>query len=97
MRKKGKSLDYLILEELKRKEGYVSGEELANKLKISRQALWKHIGKLVDKEYEIVAVPHLGYKLLSSPDKFQDCLILRLAHLTGSHLMSDPSRSFPMR
>ncbi len=70
MVKPEKNLDYLILEELKRKGDYASGEELAGKLAISRQALWKHIGKLTDKGYEIVATPHLGYKLISSPDKF---------------------------
>ncbi len=70
MVKPEKNLDYLILEELKRKENYTSGEELAGKLAISRQALWKHIGKLTDKGYEIIAVPHQGYKLSSCPDKF---------------------------
>ena len=70
MTKLGKDLDYIILEKLKDKDGYTSGEELASKLKISRHALWKHIGKLTDKGYEIVATPHLGYKLESCPDKF---------------------------
>lgn len=63
-------LDFIILRELKSNQGYTSGEELSGKLKISRQALWKHIGKLTDKGYEIVAAPHLGYKLISCPDKF---------------------------
>ncbi|NQT28031.1 MAG: biotin--[acetyl-CoA-carboxylase] ligase [Candidatus Omnitrophica bacterium] len=70
MTKPDKDLDYIILKKLKDDEGYTSGEELANKLKISRQALWKHINKLADKGYEIVATPHLGYKLMSCPDKF---------------------------
>ena len=70
MKKSGKDLDYIILRCLKDNDGYTSGEELASKLKISRQALWKHIGKLSDKGYEIVATPHLGYKLVFSPDKF---------------------------
>ena len=70
MKRQEKDLDYIILEQLKDNQGYTSGEELASKLKISRQALWKHIGKLTDKGYEIVAIPHLGYKLQSCPDKF---------------------------
>ena len=70
MKRSEKDLDYIILKKLKNDEGYTSGEELASKLKISRQALWKHIGKLTDKGYKIVATPHLGYKLISSPDKF---------------------------
>lgn len=60
---------YLILEELKRQTHYVSGEDLASKLNITRQALWKHITTLQQKGYQIVAVPHLGYKLISCPDK----------------------------
>ncbi|MFA4842404.1 MAG: biotin--[acetyl-CoA-carboxylase] ligase, partial [Candidatus Omnitrophota bacterium] len=31
--------------------------------------LWKHIQALKDMGYEIAAVPHLGYQLLSSPDR----------------------------
>lgn len=69
MLKRDKNLDYVILKELKLSKNYVSGEELASKLQISRQGLWKHMGNLISKGYEIVAVPHLGYKLISSPDK----------------------------
>ena len=58
-----------ILEFLKRKQEYVSGEDLSSHLKISRQALWKHIQALRDFGYEILAVPHLGYKLASLPDR----------------------------
>ena len=64
-----KDTDFEILKELKNTEGYVSGEDLASRFDISRQALWKHIGKLTDKGYQIIAVPHLGYKLESIPDK----------------------------
>lgn len=65
-----KDIDSLILEQLKKNAGYVSGEELAAKFDISRQALWKHIAKLGDKGYEIAATPHRGYKLVFVPDKF---------------------------
>ena len=58
-----------ILEFLKEKQSYVSGEELSNHLKISRQALWKHIQELREAGYEILAVPHLGYRLVSLPDR----------------------------
>ncbi len=59
-----------ILEILRRKHEYASGEEISESLKISRQALWKHIQELRDLRYDIVAVPHLGYQLVSSPDRF---------------------------
>ncbi len=58
-----------IIDFLKKKSGYVSGEDLSSHLKISRQALWKHIQNLRDLDYDIVAVPHLGYRLLALPDR----------------------------
>ncbi|MCK9572467.1 MAG: biotin--[acetyl-CoA-carboxylase] ligase [Candidatus Omnitrophica bacterium] len=58
-----------ILELLKGSQGYVSGDELSRQLGISRQGLWKHIQDLKDSGYDFVAVPHLGYHLLSCPDR----------------------------
>ncbi|MDD5730943.1 MAG: biotin--[acetyl-CoA-carboxylase] ligase [Candidatus Omnitrophica bacterium] len=58
-----------ILDFLKKKQDYVSGEEISRHLNVSRQALWKHIQELRDAGYDIVAVPHLGYRLVSAPDK----------------------------
>jgi BirA family biotin operon repressor/biotin-[acetyl-CoA-carboxylase] ligase len=58
-----------ILELLKKKEGYISGDLVSHRLGISRQALWKHIQELKELGYEIIAVPHLGYRLESLPDR----------------------------
>ena len=58
-----------ILALLKDKEGYISGEDLSSSLKISRQALWKHIQELKEEGYDIEAVPHLGYQLSGAPDR----------------------------
>lgn len=58
-----------ILNYLREKENYISGEELAHKLHLTRQAFWKHIQELRNLGYEIIAVPHLGYKLTKIPDK----------------------------
>jgi len=58
-----------ILDFLKKKNEYVSGEEISQHLGISRQALWKHIQDLRDTGYDIVAVPHLGYRLIMCPDR----------------------------
>ena len=52
-----------ILEHLRKSQSYISGEELSRKLKISRAAVWKNIHSLIDEGYEIIAVPHLGYRL----------------------------------
>ena len=64
-----KDLDYLILEALKKEKEHISGEKLAGRFKISRQALWKHIAKLNQKGYQVIAMPHLGYKLNGCPDR----------------------------
>jgi len=58
-----------ILDYLKKEHEYLSGDEIASRLGISRQGLWKHIQDLKDSGYDIVAVPHLGYRLESSPDR----------------------------
>ena len=56
-----------ILKFLREKE-YVSGEALAQKLGISRVAVWKQIQRLKDMGYEIIADQNLGYCLISRPD-----------------------------
>lgn len=58
-----------IIQFLRSAQGYISGEEISRQLKISRAAIWKHMQSLRDIGYEIEAVPHLGYRLASSPDK----------------------------
>jgi BirA family biotin operon repressor/biotin-[acetyl-CoA-carboxylase] ligase len=58
-----------ILSLLRNANNYVSGEEISKQLGISRSAIWKHIQELREAGYDIVAVPHLGYELVSSPDK----------------------------
>ncbi|MFH1889224.1 MAG: biotin--[acetyl-CoA-carboxylase] ligase [Candidatus Omnitrophota bacterium] len=62
-------MDEKIIELLKRKQDYISGDQISHRLGITRQALWKHIHALKDSGYDIVAVPHLGYKLISCPDR----------------------------
>ena len=58
-----------ILHFLKNTKGYLSGEEISRDLKISRAGIWKHMQELRKEGYDIVAVPHLGYHLISCPDK----------------------------
>ncbi|MBU4304235.1 MAG: biotin--[acetyl-CoA-carboxylase] ligase [Candidatus Omnitrophica bacterium] len=48
---------------------FVSGEEISHRLHVSRTAVWKHIQNLKENGYEILAQPHLGYRLLKSPDR----------------------------
>jgi BirA family biotin operon repressor/biotin-[acetyl-CoA-carboxylase] ligase len=56
-----------ILKILKAKAGIVSGQDLSDKLGISRVAIWKHIQKLQALGYNILATPK-GYRLDNSPD-----------------------------
>jgi biotin operon repressor BirA-like protein len=58
-----------ILHFLRTASGYLSGEEISRQLKISRAGIWKYIQEFRKEGYDIVAVPHLGYRLLSSPDR----------------------------
>ena len=58
-----------ILDFIKKRPVYVSGEEISREIGITRAAIWKHIQELRDLGYDITAVPHLGYKLISSPDR----------------------------
>lgn len=66
-----------IINLLKRKSDYVSGDQIASRLGITRQALWKHIQELKERGFDIVAVPHLGYRLESSPDRLFDFEVSR--------------------
>ncbi|MFC1666798.1 biotin--[acetyl-CoA-carboxylase] ligase [Candidatus Omnitrophota bacterium] len=66
-------LDDKILKFFKKeKHAYVSGEELSKVFGISRTAVWKHIEKLRYEGYDIVASPHLGYRLMSVPDRLSE-------------------------
>lgn len=57
----------------------VSGAELSGRLKVTRAAIWGRIEELRSLGYDIVASPHHGYRLLSSPDLLHaDDLIARL-------------------
>jgi len=56
-----------ILKYLKEKE-YISGELLAQKLGISRVAVWKQIQKIKKMGYRIASEKNLGYCLISRPD-----------------------------
>lgn len=51
-----------------RKKEYVSGEELSQKVGISRTAIWKHIQALKGAGYKINSQKRLGYSLVSVPD-----------------------------
>lgn len=57
-----------ILSALRESGGYVSGQELCEKLQVSRTAVWKKIKQLQEEGYEIEAVPNRGYRIVGCPD-----------------------------
>jgi BirA family biotin operon repressor/biotin-[acetyl-CoA-carboxylase] ligase len=56
-----------ILQALRERGGYLSGETLSSQLGTSRVSIWKHIRSLKEDGYVIEASPN-GYRLVSSPD-----------------------------
>lgn len=71
--------DAKILSALRDNADGVSGAELAERLKISRAAIWSRIEELRSLGYEIEAGPHFGYRLVGVPDVLHaDDLLARL-------------------
>ncbi|MCH3950613.1 MAG: biotin--[acetyl-CoA-carboxylase] ligase [Acidaminococcus sp.] len=66
----------------------VSGQELADKLGITRTAVWKHIQSLKKMGYEIEAHTKKGYIFISAPDKLLPEEIGRVLHtkFVGRHI-----------
>jgi len=56
-----------VLEALRERSGYLSGETLANRLGTSRVSVWRHIRSL-EKEGYLIETSRNGYRLVSSPD-----------------------------
>ncbi|MDP1808840.1 MAG: biotin--[acetyl-CoA-carboxylase] ligase [Actinomycetota bacterium] len=57
-----------VLDALKRSKSPVSGQALADELKVSRTAVWKQVQKFRSLGYDIVGSPKIGYALMSAPD-----------------------------
>lgn len=57
-----------LLRSLSNADSYISGEELSQRLGVSRTAIWKQIQNLREQGYEIEAQSRLGYKLKKKPD-----------------------------
>lgn len=73
-----------VLELLQDSEGSISGEEMAERLGISRNSVWKAVQKLRQSGYEISAATNMGYRLISesgvlSPENIRRYLDKRLS------------------
>ncbi len=58
----------IILQMLKETNNYISGQELCDRLSVSRTAVWKAINALKEDGYQIEAVRKVGYRLVACPD-----------------------------
>ncbi|HHH79949.1 MAG TPA: HTH domain-containing protein, partial [Thermoplasmatales archaeon] len=54
--------------EILNKNGFVSGEKIAEQLGVSKTAVWKQINTLKEMGYKITSVKNKGYHLESKPD-----------------------------
>ena len=70
---------------------FISGEEISEKLKISRAAVWKHIEQLRKEGYEIVGEPHVGYRLTGTPDKL---IPEEISHKLGTKIIGKKIYSY---
>ena len=66
-----------VLELLRSAGGYISGEKMAERLGITRTAVWKKIMTLRDAGYDISSAPRSGYILRSAPDRLIEPEIVR--------------------
>lgn len=64
-----------IIHHLVNAAGYVSGEEIAHELRISRTAIWNHVNDLKRIGFRIESQPHLGYRLVALPDRLLPALV----------------------
>ena len=56
-------------------QDFISGQELAGKLGISRTGVWKQVQELRHADFIIEARPRLGYRILSCPDKLLPVIV----------------------
>ena len=68
---------------------YISGEEIAEGLGVSRTAVWKHIKELRRLGYDIVSQAHSGYRLEKAPDLLtpEEVAPLLKTETIGRHLL----------
>lgn len=57
-----------VLARLRQADGYLSGEDLCERLGVSRTAVWKHIKQLREHGYTIDSASNRGYHLVSAPN-----------------------------
>ena len=59
-----------ILQMLRNREGFISGQELCEVFNVSRTAVWKAIRQLMEDGYHIEAIRNKGYRLLPGDEVY---------------------------
>jgi len=70
------------------RDNYISGEDIALKLDVSRTAVWKHIRELKNSGYKIESLPRSGYRLVETPDRLLPEIVAHGldTNIIGSHI-----------
>ncbi len=69
-----------ILQYLRERDGFVSGQELGGRFGVSRTSVWKAIQRLTEMGYGIEAVRNRGYRLISEPDLLTEARVSECLH-----------------
>jgi len=72
-----------------REEGHISGAKLGERLNISRTAVWKHIGELRKRGYEIGSSPRCGYSFVKGTSLLipEDIIPGLKTRVIGKHIL----------
>jgi BirA family biotin operon repressor/biotin-[acetyl-CoA-carboxylase] ligase len=99
--KGGDGMKYEILDMLKKSGGYVSGEDIGEKLSVSRTAVWKNISKLKEEGYSIKSVSNKGYLLEDGEEVLnsyelgsENCLCLDSVDSTNEEAKRQATKGF---
>lgn len=77
-----------ILEILRQRDDFVSGQKLADDLLVSRNSIWKYIKALQEEGYEISSQTRLGYRLDKTTERLSPAEIIRLTGLPQDRLIA---------
>lgn len=69
-----------VLALLKEQNEYISGEEISNRLGVTRAGVWKNINKLKEEGYHIESSTKKGYHLINTPDILTHAELSNIIH-----------------
>ncbi len=76
-------------------DGYTSGNEIAERLAVSRNAVWKAVEKLRSDGYEIDAITNKGYRIHHEPDRLSAGAVMKLLPQTETPFQVAVVESIP--